>query len=302
MPLQMPFREHVPLKGFCTFGIGGPARYLCEVRNTEHMQQAIQWCRKNDIPYIVIGKGSNCLFDDKGYCGAVIINKIDFLREPIPGTFHAGAGYSFALLGVQTARKGWSGLEFASGIPASVGGAVCMNAGANGTETCQSLLSVDFVNEQGELQLLQKSDLAFSYRCSPFQKWKGAIVGATFALVRNPYARTQQIQIVNKRKQTQPYGSMSAGCIFLNPACGHAGALIERCGLKGLTIGGAQVSHIHANFLINTGSATCQEMQELIDVVKRKVKDQTGIELHSEVRYIPSGHATSDTFHQMESK
>lgn len=287
MTLKIALRENVPLKEFCTFGIGGPARYLLEVRKVEEMQQAIIWCRENSLPYLVIGKGSNCLFDDNGYAGVVIVNKIEFLQEITPGTFHAGSGYSFALLGVQTARKGWGGLEFASGIPASVGGAVFMNAGANGMETCQTLVSADFVNEQGEVETLSKAALHFSYRHSAFQKRKGAIVGATFSLTHNPHARSQQIDIVNKRKETQPYGSMSAGCIFLNPACGHAGALIEKCGLKGFAIGEAQVSPIHANFLINTGSATCKDMQQLIAAVKTKVKEQTGIELHSEVRYIP---------------
>jgi len=288
MTLEMPIREYVPLKEFCTFGIGGPARYLLEVRKIEEMQQAIVWCRTMSIPYLVIGKGSNCLFDDKGYNGTVIINKIEFLEETIPGTFHVGSGYSFALLGVQTARKGWSGLEFASGIPASVGGAVFMNAGANGMETSQTLISVDFVNENGIFETLPKENLLFSYRHSPFQQRKGAVVGATFTLKKNPEARSQQISIVNKRTQTQPYGTMSAGCIFLNPACGHAGALIEKSGLKGYKVGGAQVSHVHANFLINTGSATCEEMQALISTVKSQVKEQTGVELHSEVRYIPS--------------
>lgn len=285
---MLPFRENIPLKEFCTFGIGGPARYFFEVRRIEEMQQAIIWCKEKNFSYLVIGKGSNCLFDDHGYEGAVIHNKIEFMEQPAPGIFHVGAGYSFALLGVQTARKGWSGLEFASGIPASIGGAVYMNAGANGVETCQSLASVDFVNEEGLFEIIPKSDLTFSYRHSPFQKRQGAIVGATFKLILKPEARKQQIEIVNKRKQTQPYGSMSAGCVFLNPSCGHAGALIDQCGLKGLSVGGAQVSKVHANFLINAGGATCREMQALISLVQQLVKEKTGIDLHSEVRYIPT--------------
>ena len=341
-----PFLENVPLKNFCTFGIGGPARYFFTVHNIHEMQQTIVWCRRNEIPYLVLGKGSNCLFDDEGFFGAVILNKIDFMEQPFPGTFHTGAGYSFALLGVQTARKGWGGLEFASGIPASIGGAVYMNAGANGMETCQTLASVDFVDEEGELKIILRNDLTFSYRSSSFQKRGGAIVGATFNLTPQLDARKRQIEIVNKRKQTQPYGAMSAGCVFLNPettvqdnkvmknfelqslpmraehsqkvkeasirsdcsskdcvnllsstavsrlnrvtSCVHAGALIEQCGLKGLTVGGAQVSMVHANFLINAGGATCKDMQSLITLVKQRVKEATGIEMHSEVRYIPS--------------
>lgn len=288
-----PFRENILLKEYCTFNIGGPARYFFEVRQLEDLQQTILWCQKKEIPYLILGKGSNCLFDDKGFQGAVILNKIDFMENPSPGVFHAGAGYSFALLGVQTARKGWGGLEFASGIPASVGGAVYMNAGANGAETSQTLTSVDFIDEQGQCHIIPRNELAFSYRHSPFQNRKGAIAGATFTLTAKPEARKQQIEIVNKRKQTQPYGSKSAGCIFLNPACSHAGKLIEECGLKGLTIGEAQVSPVHANFLINTGGATCKDMLSLIATVQTRVKEATGIELRSEVRQIPSHRETT---------
>jgi UDP-N-acetylmuramate dehydrogenase len=285
MPLN--FKENVLLKEFCTFGIGGPARYFAEIRHVEEMQEAICWCHEHTIDYMTIGKGSNCLFDDQGYHGAILLNKIDFFEQPSPGTFHIGAGYSFALLGVQTARKGWGGLEFASGIPASVGGAVYMNAGANGNETSRFLTSIDFIDEHGKYHQLLKKDLNFTYRHSPFQNRKGAIVGATFTLLKNSEARHQQIEIVNKRKETQPYGSMSAGCMFLNPSCGHAGAMIEKCGLKGFSVGDAHVSKKHANFLINAGNASCQEMQTLIALIKDKVRKETGVDLQSEVRYIP---------------
>lgn len=284
---DLPLQENILLKEFCTFGIGGPARFLTEVRSIEMMQQAILWCKNNNLSYLILGKGSNCLFDDKGFDGAVILNKINFMEQPSPGTFHAGAGYSFALLGVQAARKGWGGLEFASGIPASVGGAVYMNAGANGSETCQALESVDFVDEEGKYIVIPRNELEFSYRHSSFQKRGGAIVGATFTLYQKQEARKQQIEIVNKRKKTQPYGSMSAGCVFLNPALNTAGAIIDKCGLKGLKVGGAEVSHMHANFLINGSNATCEDMQALIALVKKQVNELTGIELQSEVRYIP---------------
>lgn len=286
MQFNLHVREHVPLSQYCTFGIGGPARYFIEVKEIKTMVEAIKWCNAQSIRYIILGKGSNCLFDDKGFDGAVILNKIDFMEELSPGVFHAGAGYSFALLGVQTARKGWGGLEFASGIPASVGGAVYMNAGANGSETCEALEAVDFINEQGDLETLNRHSLPFSYRHSPFQKRGGAIVGATFVLKQKENARKVQIEIVNKRKSSQPYGEMSAGCVFLNPACASAGALIDKCGLKGLTVGGAQVSRVHANFLINAGGATCADMLSLIELVKEKVMKEEKTELHSEVRHI----------------
>ncbi len=283
---MLPFRENISLRDFCTLGIGGPARYLCEVRTVKEMQEAIKICYRHHLPFMVLGKGSNCLFDDRGVNGVVLVNKIDFCEECSPGVFHVGAGYSFALLGVQTARQGWSGLEFASGIPASVGGAVFMNAGANGSETFQSVESIDFISMDGELKTLKRDEVTFSYRFSSLQKIPGAIVGVTFKLKPSPEARQKQIEIVKTRSKTQPYGSKSAGCIFLNPSCGSAGALIDKCNLKGVSVGDAAVSNLHANFLINVNQATCRDMLELIELVKKRVKEMSQVELHIEVRQI----------------
>ena len=191
------------------------------------------------------------------------------------------------LLGSQTARQGWAGLEFASGIPGSVGGAVYMNAGANGCETCETLLSVDYVTPEGTLLCLTKEELVFSYRHSSFQKMKGAIAGATFKVVRSQEARQKQLSIIDYRKKTQPYDAKSAGCVFRNPECAHAGALIDQCGLKGKTIGGAQVSTLHANFLINAGGATSADILKLIQYVQQDVKEKKGIDLEHEVRCVP---------------
>ncbi len=283
---MITFKENKPLKEVCTLGIGGPARYFVEVREIQEMVAAIHLSKKLGLSFLILGKGSNCLFDDKGYNGVVILNKIDFMQEVEPGVFHVGAGYSFSLLGVQTARKGWSGLEFASGIPGSVGGAVFMNAGANGMETSTTLQSVDFVTDSGEIRTLYKNELQFSYRTSLFQSMHGAIVGATFELSQASDAREKQLSIISYRTKTQPYGSKSAGCIFRNPQGEHAGALIEKCGLKGTSVGGAQVSDLHANFLINKEGATSEELLMLIEKVKNRVKASTGIELEPEVRYI----------------
>jgi len=285
--MNLSFQENVDLKDYCTFGIGGPAHLFLSVSTIEEMQKAIGFCEGKCINYMVLGKGSNCLFDDQGFDGAILLNKIDFFKQPSPGIFHVGAGYSFALLGVQTARQGWSGLEFASGIPASVGGAVFMNAGANGGETSQFLQSVDFITEEGSLETYPAEALSFRYRYSPFQEKRGAIVGATFALKPGADARKRQIEIINARKKTQPLNAKSAGCVFLNPECGHAGALIEQCRLKGHEIGGAKVSEKHANFLINRGEASSADMLNLIAFVRKQVEDSTGIVLQSELRYIP---------------
>lgn len=281
------FQQNIQLKDLCTFGIGGPARYFVEVRTIAEMQKSLEICWKQGIPFFILGKGSNCLFDDRGFDGAVILNKIDFLEKKSPEIIHVGAGYSFSLIGTQTARQGQSGLEFASGIPGSVGGAIFMNAGANGKETSDSLIGVDFLSEKGELHYFDKNALNFNYRHSSFQGMRGAIVGATFGLTPSQVARQKQIEIITYRKNTQPYGDKSAGCIFRNPIGDHAGSLIEKSGLKGVVFGGAKVSEKHANFLINYENSSSQDVLDLISIVKNQVREKTGIELESEVRFIP---------------
>lgn len=275
------------LSELSTFGIGGPPKAFAKVHTVEEMQTLIKDCYATQTPYFVLGKGSNVLFDQKGFNGLVIQNKIDFFENPAPGVYHVGAGFSFTLLGTRTAQAGYSGLEFASGIPASVGGAVFMNAGANGMETEKHLTSVDYVDETGVLKQLERSELVFGYRTSSFQKWKGAIVGATFTLTPSDTARGKQIDIIRTRTASQPYSAKSAGCIFRNPMGNFAGKLIEEAGLKGMSVGGAKVSEKHANFIVNDGEATAEEVLELIEKVKKRVYETHQIELESEVRVIP---------------
>ncbi len=275
------------LKELSTFKIGGPARFVAEAKTVEEMSSLLKGAYPNNV--VVIGKGSNCLFSDQGFNGLVVLNKIDFMT-PVSDTVTVGAGFSFALLGSRTARAGFSGLEFASGIPASVGGAIFMNAGANGQETADTLMSVDFLNEKGELFTFLKKDLNFSYRHSSFQGMKGAIVAATFGLTKNLLAREKQLKIIEYRQKTQPYGEPSIGCIFRNPVgdcCLSAAALIDQAGLKKTAVGGAEVSEKHANFIINpSGSATAADVEGLIKMIKEKVFAHAGILLEEEIRKI----------------
>ncbi len=277
MPLQL--QKNRSLSEFSTFGIGGPIRYFAEVNTIEEMEEAYQLPH----PKLYIGKGSNCLFSDKGFNGVVILNKIDFIDWK-ENEVTVGSGFSFSLLGVQTARKGLAGLEFASGIPATVGGAVFMNAGANGWETADVLKSVLFFD--GTRKELLRSQLQFGYRISPFQKMDGVILAATFSLKPDPDARQAQLQIIDYRMKTQPLKEKSAGCIFRNPPGQSAGALIDRCGLKGASVGGAKVSEVHANFIVNCASASAEDVKKLIRLVQEKVFQQTGINLEPEVRMI----------------
>lgn len=276
MPLQL--QKNRRLSEFSTFGIGGPIAHFVEVSTMDEMEEAY----RIDLPKMVIGKGSNCLFNDLGFEGLVILNKIDFCEWN--GTqVHVGSGYSFSLLGVQSARKNLSGLEFASGIPATVGGAVFMNAGANGIETCDSLKSVLFFDRK-ERKEFARSDLQFGYRISPFQKMEGVILSAVFTLKELPEARKKQLEIIDYRMKTQPLKDKSAGCVFRNPPGLSAGALIDRCGLKGTQVGGAKVSEMHANFIVNQKEASAEDVKKLIELVREKVFKQTGVLLETEIR------------------
>ncbi len=281
-----PFQKNKSLAEFSTFGIGGAARFFTEIETIEDLQEVLQYCHQHKLPFHILGKGSNSLFHDEGFDGLVILNKIQFC-EMTGAEIYVGAGYSFSLLGIKTARKGLSGLEFASGIPASVGGAIFMNAGAGGPETCDVLHEVTFIDEKGDKTIFVREDLDFSYRYSSFHKMRGAIAAARFVLTPSATARQKQLEIVAYRTKTQPYNEHSCGCIFRNPEGKSAGALIEKCGLKNAQIGGAKVSSLHANFIINTALASSKDVLDLAKYVKKSVKEQTGIELEMELWEVP---------------
>ncbi len=285
MPSSMnfPHKKGKLLSEVSTFGIGGPARFFAEATTIEAIQQMLR--EAQDLPLFILGKGSNALFDDRGFNGLVILNKITHCKQ-ISNTFCVGSGLSFPRLGTMAAKQNYTGLEFAAGIPATVGGAIYMNAGANGQETGDCLTQVRFVNRTGELQTFQKQELEFSYRTSSFQKMRGAIVEGTFTLQPSTSAKADQRKIIDYRLETQPYGMKSAGCIFRNPGPA-AGQLIEQAGLKGLRVGGVSVSQMHANFIVNDEKGSAQDVLTLIEQVKERVYHEKGIQLEEEIRYIP---------------
>lgn len=274
------------LKELSTFGIGGPIRFYLEATQIAQVERVIEWAIIQKIPYFILGKGSNCLFDDRGFDGLVIHNKIDFCN--FDGCrVYAGAGYSFSYLGTQTARKGLSGLEFAAGIPGSVGGAVYMNAGANGQETCQVLEEVLYYDPSVGEKILSREQLVFGHRASSFQSMRGVILSARFILAEYQDARKTQMAYINNRMMSQPYTEKSAGCVFRNPATGlSAGRLIDQCGLKGSRCGGAEVSRIHANFIINVSQASSSDVMALIERIQQRVYEKTEIWLEPEVRLV----------------
>lgn len=281
------FHRQIALKGYSTFAIGGCARWLALITSKEEMAEALVWCEKTKTPYLVIGRGSNLLFDDRGFDGAVLVNKIG--GYSLKGSLlTVGAGFSFARLGVITSRAHLAGLEFACGIPGTVGGAVAMNAGANGQQTADVLHSVDLLDERANLITVPRSQLSFAYRSSPFQcGFKGAVIGAAFHLTPCEKALQRQKELLIARRMQQPYHQPSAGCIFRNPSGESAGRLIELLGFKGSRCGGAEVSFMHANFIVNTGQATAKEVKELIDLIARKMAEEKKIELVTEIHIVP---------------
>lgn len=272
------------LAEFTTFGVGGPVAFTFIAHTIEDIQFAFSWAKHNSLPVFVIGKGSNSLFSDGLHEALALICRVDYCKIQ-ESQVCVGSGYNFSLLGVQTARRNLSGLEFASGIPATVGGAVYMNAGANGQETKDCLKEVVYCFQSGEIGVFKKEELQFSYRKSSFQKMDGCILEATFNLTKNQGARPKQLEILDYRLRTQPYKDKSAGCAFKNPGNGlSAGALIERCGLKGFSIGGAKVSELHANFIVNAKSASATDIQCLIEEIRIRVQKETGVDLEPEIR------------------
>lgn len=285
MPIKISLNK--PLKEYTTFKVGGLAKYFTTIQNCFRAVQALKFAKKYGLKIHLIGKGSNSIFDDRGFNGLVILNKIDFCHIH-QNLVHVGGGYSFSHLGIKTAKQGLSGLEFASAIPASVGGAIFMNAGASQKQTFDCLQKVRYLSKRGKIIEYHKKDLEYGYRYSAFHKKEGIILDAIFELEKDTNSRKAQLDLLKYRVSTQPYDDPSAGCVFQNPTPKVSAAyLIDQCGLKGTTIGGVSVSKKHANFMINTGKATAKDILQLIEYVQSTVKANSGYDLKLEVRFIP---------------
>lgn len=283
-------RDKKLLSDLSTWGIGGPCNHFVQIFDQTQLLSAIRYCKEHSLRFMIVGKGSNCLFDDLGYDGCVILNRIEFLEKIEHGVYRVGSGYPFNRLGVQSATEGLSGLEFAAGIPGTVGGAAFMNAGANGQETANVTDTVEIVTSEGEFLVLNRGDLRFGYRSSVCQGMKNlaAITAVTFRLKNLESARDRQQEYLERRKQSQPLRERSAGSVFRNPSESGVSAaeLIEKSGLKGFRIGGAVVSRKHANFFINYGGASSNDMLKLIGSVKKTVYQNFGVKLKEEILYV----------------
>lgn len=274
-----------PLSSYTTLKIGGLARYFCEVGSIADYLQVIELSKRHSLPIFILGKGSNTLFIDEIFEAIVVLNKINHLELNLP-TLTVGSGYHISHLSTKVSKKGFSGLEGASGIPATVGGAIYMNAGSGAWDTFSSLESVVSIDQNGNIIKRFKEQIRYSYRHSLFQELQEFIVEASFRLSYSESAWDRQQSIIKKRITTQPYKEHSAGCFFKNPSGYSAGALIDKAGLKGLSYNGAKVSMVHGNFLTNHSEAKAADLLHLAKIIEDKVWESTGIRLEKEVRLV----------------
>ena len=285
--LECDIKLNEPMRNHTTFKIGGNAEAFVTVYNTNQLSKIIAECKNKDVPYMILGKGSNLLVSDNGIKDVVIyldgdFKNIDILDE---NTIYCGAGASLAKLCSKALSCNLSGLEFAWGIPGSVGGAAFMNAGAYGGEMKDVVLSVTHLTNEGKIDTFKADKLDFGYRHSVYKNNGYVILGVTVKLKHDDpkLIRERMDDFMGRRKDKQPLEYPSAGSVFKRPEGAFAGALIEQCNLKGASVGDAQVSEKHAGFIVNKGNATCEDVLNLIKNVQDKVKAETGYTLEREI-------------------
>lgn len=284
---MIKIEQQVLLKDFSPFGIGGPSQHFVAVHTVEELLEAINHAKKKKLPFFLLGRGSNCLFDDRGYKGLVIKNAIDFLHFN-KETLSVGSGLFLPYLSMCCSERDLSGFEFAAGIPGSVGGALYMNASAHGQSISSVLRKVTVLTSDGLIEEKEATSLHFGYRFSSFQHSNEMILSATFQLSPSIDVKERVKTFLLERKAKQPLGEKSLGSIFKNPNSKlSAGALIDLCGLKGERVGGASVSQKHANFIINDQEASSRDVLRLIEIIEQNVKETQGIILEKEIVLVP---------------
>ena len=274
---------------YTTYKVGGKARAICYPKGEEELIELVKLLKDKKIKYFVLGNGSNVLFSDKMYDGIIIkldnFNKITIKDNII----EVGAGYPLIKLSRDAMRNSLVGLEFASGIPGTVGGAVFMNAGAYGEDMSKIVKSARILTSDCEIIELNNKEMEFSYRTSFLQSHLDYVcIGATLELAHGKQEEIEQImnERLMQRRATQPLTLPSAGSVFRNPEGMYAGKLIEDMGLKGYTVGKAMVSEKHANFIVNMGNAKASDIKKIIDLIKQKALTKYGVRLHVEQRLI----------------
>lgn len=280
-------RRNEPMSKHTSFKIGGNADVYIKVNNLSKLSTILKECQASDVDYMILGNGSNLLVSDDGIRDVVIRLDGDFRKITLVDdtTIFCGAGATLAYLCKFALNCGLSGLEFAWGIPGTVGGAVFMNAGAYDGEMKDVVHSVSHISPIGEIGRIEKDNLIFGYRTSVYRSNNMIITGVTLKLKKgNPdEIRAKMDDYMSRRSTNQPLEYPSAGSVFKRPEGNFAGALIEQCGLKGKTCGGAQVSEKHAGFIINKSNATAKDVRDLISEIQKNVLDKTGYNLECEL-------------------
>ena len=280
-------RENVSFKTLTTYKTGGICKYLVSPKNIDSLIQLLRILKNSNINYKVLGNGSNILVSDDTFNGVII--KLDKLNdlEINEKTVTVGAGHSLISLSLTCSNKGLSGLEWLSGIPGTVGGAVYMNAGAYLKSISDSLIEIKVLDNELNVKTLKNEELGFGYRKSNLMDNKFIVLSASFMLEEGE--KDEILKVIKDRKErritSQPLEYPSAGSVFRNPEGDYAGRLVEECGLKGKTIGGAQISEKHANFVINKDNATSNDIKQLIELAKSEVYKKFNIELKVEQEF-----------------
>lgn len=286
---QENVKLNVPMKEYTTFRAGGNASYLLIVNNEEQLKAAFAELAANDVPTMILGAGSNILVRDEGFDGAFVKLSGDFAKISInDNEIEVGAGLKLSALAAFARDNSLTGLEFACGIPGSVGGGIFMNAGAYGGELADVIKTVRVLAKDGTINQLERDEMELSYRTSRFQKTGEIVLSAVFSLehgVQGDIAAAMK-ELMQSRNTKQPVSIPSAGSFFKRPQGGYAGKLIEDAGLKGLSVGDAQVSTLHSGFLVNVGSAKATDILELMKLVQEAVREKFGVDLHPEVRIV----------------
>lgn len=283
-------KENVPLAPYTSARIGGPADIFITVDSVAALARVVKYLWKNDMPFLVMGGGSNLLVSDKGARGVVVLNRAKKV------TFHAGnqpsvsaeSGVVFSNLANRCASKGFGGIEWAAAVPGTIGGAVYGNAGAFGGDVAGSLLSTELLTETGR-EKFSVEQMGYGYRASLLKRGelKAIVLSAEFSLTNSTKedATVKIQQFSAHRKTTQPPGA-SMGSMFKNPAGDYAGRLIEVSGLKGTRIGNAEVSPLHGNFFVNHGATRAEDIRKLVQLVQKTVKEKQGVELELEIEMV----------------
>ena len=287
--MHIIFRKKESMAEHTTFKIGGPADFICEPDSVSSLKDLLAFCRKNSVPYFVLGNGSNLLVSDNGIEGIVISLK-RFENVTLENAFdiRCDAGVRLSHLCSVALQNELSGLEFAWGIPGTVGGAIYMNAGAYNSEISAVLKECTYIDESGNTVQADVSGLDFGYRKSIFSDSEKVIINAVFRLTHEnrDIIQSRMDDLLRRRKEKQPLEYPSAGSTFKRPTGHFAGALIEKSGLKGTSVGGAEVSEKHAGFIINKGNATCRDVLSLISKVKEEVFLKESVVLEPEVKTV----------------